>query len=94
MLGATLSNANKCQSNKVRVDGKIRARVNQGVICMSEDKNPLGKDVIYTIDGKAISLPIEITDSFRFTKRSMYENEPKPAKKSLFSLIVRILIRG
>jgi hypothetical protein len=57
---------------------------------MSEDKNPLGKDVIYTIDGKAISLPIEITDSFRFTKRSMYEDEPKPLKKGLFSRLFKI----
>jgi hypothetical protein len=73
------------------VNGKIRARVNQGVICMSEDKNQLGKDVIYTIDDKAISLPIEITDSFRFTKRSMYEDEPKPVKKNLFN---RIFKRG
>jgi hypothetical protein len=72
------------------VNGKIRARVNQGVICMSEDKNQLGKDVIYTIDGKAISLPIEITDSFRFTKRSMYEDEPKPLKKGLFSRLFKI----
>jgi hypothetical protein len=57
---------------------------------MSEDKNPLGKDVIYTIDGKAISLPIEITDSFRFTKRSMCEDEPKPLKKGLFSRLFKI----
>jgi hypothetical protein len=72
------------------VNGKIRARVNQGVICMSEDKNQLGNDVIHTIDGKAISLPIEITDSFRFTKRSMYEDEPKPLKKGLFSRLFKI----
>jgi hypothetical protein len=87
-------NHNITLTRQNHVEGEIRARVNQGVICMSEDKNQLGKDVIYTIDGKAISLPIEITDSFRFTKRSMYEDEPKPAKKSLFSRIVRVLIRG
>jgi len=47
--------------------------------------------VIYSIDGKPISIPIKITDSFRFTKRSMYEDEPKPVKKNLFS---RIFKRG
>lgn len=52
---------------------------------MNKDKKQSGKDVIYTIDGKPISLPIEITDSFRFTKRSMYEGGSKPVKKSLFS---------
>jgi hypothetical protein len=57
---------------------------------MSEDKNQSGKDVIYTTDGEAISLPIEITDSFRFTKRSMCEDEPKPPKKGLFSRIFKL----
>jgi hypothetical protein len=61
---------------------------------MSKDKKELKNDFIYTLNGKPINLPIEITDSFRFTKGSMYEDEPKPAKKSLFSRIVGVLIRG
>jgi hypothetical protein len=54
---------------------------------MGKDKNQSGKDVIFTLEGKPVSIPIEITDSFRFTKNSMYEDEdePKSVKKSLFS---------
>jgi hypothetical protein len=52
---------------------------------MGKDKNQSGKDVIFTLEGKPVSIPIEITDSFRFTKTSMYEDKPKSVKKSLFS---------
>jgi hypothetical protein len=57
---------------------------------MSKDKKELKNDVIYTIDGKPINIPIEITASFRFTKRTMHEDEPKPPKKGLFSRIFKL----
>jgi hypothetical protein len=47
-------------------------------------------ELVRDLDSK-IKLPIQITDSFRFTKRSIYEDEPKPVKKSLLS---RLLGRG
>jgi hypothetical protein len=57
---------------------------------MSKDKRQMGKDIIYTIDGKPINIPIVITDNFRFTKRSMYEDEPKSVKRSLFSKTIKL----
>ena len=71
------------------VKDKIRARVNQGEIGMGKVKNQSGKDVIFTLEGKPVSIPIVITDSFRFTKRSIYEDEPK--KKSLTSKVIGFL---
>jgi hypothetical protein len=57
---------------------------------MSKDKRQMEKDIIYTIEGKPINIPIVITDNFRFTRRSMNEVEAKPPKKDLFSRIFKI----
>jgi hypothetical protein len=57
---------------------------------MNKDINEPKEGIIYASNGTPMSLPIEITDGFRFTRRSMYEDEPKPPKKGLFSRIFKI----
>jgi hypothetical protein len=60
---------------------------------MSKDKKELKKDVIYTLNGNPISIPIEITDNFRITKQSLCEDESKSVKRSLFSQTIKNVFR-
>jgi hypothetical protein len=50
--------------SKPRVRDKIRARVNQGEIGMSEDKNQSENDTTYTTDNNPVSIPDGAYDDF------------------------------
>ena len=52
---------------------------------MGKDKTEPVKDVVYTVGGKPIKTPIEITDSLRVTK--CYESVV-PIKTSLLSKVL------